>query len=112
MSQTALNRYKLMWIFCCFDLPTKEKSAQKQAGKFRKALLEDGFTMFQYSIYIRCCNSRDAIKTHIKRVEKLIPPKGKISFFFITDKQFSETINIWSKVKEKPLKTPKQLEFF
>ena len=42
-----------------FDLPTDTKKEQKAAMLFRQNLLKDGFTMFQFSIYIRHCGSKE-----------------------------------------------------
>lgn len=49
----ALNRYKYMWIYVMFDLPTNTKQQRKNASLFRKMLIKDGFSMLQYSVYIR-----------------------------------------------------------
>ena len=46
-----LNAYRIMWVLVFFDLPTETKKQRKAAAGFRKDLLKDGFTMFQYSIY-------------------------------------------------------------
>ena len=42
-----------------FDLPTDTKKERKAAALFRQNLLKDGFTMFQFSIYIRHCGSKE-----------------------------------------------------
>ena len=43
----ALNRYKYMWIYVMFDLPTNTKKQRKDAADFRKTLVKDGFSMLQ-----------------------------------------------------------------
>ncbi len=45
-----INGYRCMWIVAMFDLPTDTKKARKDYALFRKHLLEDGFTMMQYSV--------------------------------------------------------------
>ncbi len=52
---SRLNQYRSMWVLVFFDLPTETKKDRKAAGNFRKKLLTDGFTMFQFSIYMRFC---------------------------------------------------------
>lgn len=47
------SEYRVMWVLVFFDLPTDTKTDRKNATKFRKNLLEDGFVMFQFSIYMR-----------------------------------------------------------
>ena len=63
-----------------FDLPTDTKKEQKAAMLFRQNLLKDGFTMFQFSIYIRHCGSKENMEVHIKRVSTLIRQNEKHRF--------------------------------
>ncbi|MCA9456802.1 MAG: CRISPR-associated endonuclease Cas2, partial [Nitrospira sp.] len=46
---------KTVWIIVLFDLPTDTRAARRQYTLFRKALLNDSFTMMQYSVYMRHC---------------------------------------------------------
>jgi CRISPR-associated protein Cas2 len=101
-----------MWILVFFDLPTETKADRKTYTKFRKELMKDGFTMFQFSIYIRHCSSRENRDVHVKRIKKIIPSKGNIGIMSITDKQF-EMIEIFEgQKKESGLLEPHQLELF
>lgn len=78
-----------MWAFVFFDLPVETATDRRNYAQFRKGLIKDGYTMLQYSIYIRHCNSRENAEVHIKRARKLLPPKGEVIIFTLTDKQFS-----------------------
>jgi CRISPR-associated protein Cas2 len=112
MSHERLNAYRIMWIFVFFDLPTNTKKERKIAGQFRKQLMTDGFTMLQFSVYIRHCASRESMEVHIKRVQSQIPEHGHVSLMSVTDKQYGEILNFWG-IKSTPLKEgPKQLELF
>ncbi|WP_257012797.1 CRISPR-associated endonuclease Cas2, partial [Porphyromonas gingivalis] len=51
-------------------------SVSFERRKFRKNLIKDGFEMFQFSIYIRHCASRENAETHCRRVRSAIPEKG------------------------------------
>ncbi len=95
MNQIRLNAYRIMWLFVFFDLPTNTKSERKAAAHFRKDLLNDRFTMMQYSVYIRHCPSKENAQVHLKRVKAAIPDKGQVSILQITDKQFGNIINYW-----------------
>ncbi len=108
----ALNKYRAMWMMVLFDLPTETAQDRKVYGKFRKGLLKDGFNMMQYSVYIRHCASRENSDVHLKRVQSMLPPKGMISIFTITDKQFGDVKHFWGKKRKKPPSEPKQLEMF
>lgn len=101
-----------MWIYVFFDLPTQTKNQVRVATKFRKYLLKDGFNMFQFSIYIRQCTSRENAKVHEKRVKKRLPSKGKIGILLVTDKQFG-MMEIFHGPIQIPLPPPvTQLELF
>lgn len=85
---TRLNQYRSMWVLVFFDLPTETKKERKAAARFRKELLDDGFGMFQFSIYMRFCASRENAEVHNKRVKSRLPEHGKVGILTITDKQF------------------------
>ena len=112
MSEVRLNAYHIMWLFVFFDLPTTTKKERKDAALFRKALEKDGFTMMQYSVYIRHCPSKENMNVHIARVRASMPPSGLTSILSVTDKQFGEIQNFWGKIERAKLTTPQQLEFF
>jgi CRISPR-associated protein Cas2 len=72
----------------------------------------DGFTMFQFSIYLRHCASRENADVHIKRVKKLLPTKGHVGIMCVTDKQFG-MMEIFYGKKQAETETPyQQLELF
>lgn len=101
-----------MWLFVFFDLPTTTKKERKAAALFRKALEKDGFSMMQYSVYVRHCPSKENMNVHIARVRSSMPPSGLTSILSITDKQYGEIQNFWGKIERAKLTTPQQLEFF
>lgn len=112
MKSDRLNAYRIMWVLIFFDLPTETKLERKIYAKFRKDLQKDGFSMFQFSIYLRHCASMENAEVHIKRVKKILPEKGHIGIMTITDKQFG-MMEIFQGKKELPKKdVPQQLEFF
>ena len=112
MSQDAINGYRVMWLFVFFDLPTNTPTERKKAAKFRKILLKDGFTMLQYSVYIRHCASKESLLVHQQRIKSEIPSKGQVSLLNITDKRYGDILNFMGENAEPLKKTPTQLEFF
>ena len=119
MTELRLNAYHIMWLFVFFDLPVLTKRERKDAATFRKNLERDGFSMMQYSVYIRHCASRESLDVHIRRVKALIPPSGRVSLLAVTDKQYGRMINFWgkprsttSKIDKKNISQPVQLEIF
>lgn len=112
MNIYRLSEYSIMWVFVFFDLPTETKNERKRYAVFRKQLLMDGFTMFQFSIYIRHCPSKENADVHIKRVKRWMPPDGSIGILTITDKQFSQMEIFYGCQNVKCEMPVLQLEFF
>jgi len=88
MRAKRLSEYRIMWVFVFFDLPTSTPKERKVATSFRQELLKDGFTMFQYSIYMRHCASMEQAQTHVRRVKAMLPDEGEVVIMTLTDKQF------------------------
>ncbi len=106
------NQYRILWILVFFDLPTETKKERKIYTQFRKKIMADGFTMFQFSIYVRHCSSRENANVHIRRVKKLLPEKGHIGILTITDKQFGMMEIYFGKKIADAIPVPQQLEMF
>ena len=104
---SRFNQYRSMWVLVFFDLPTETRLERKAAAGFRKKLLNDGFAMFQFSIYMRFCASRENATVHIKRTQNALPKKGKVGIMQITDKQFG-MIELFHGQKEVAPEVPSQ----
>lgn len=101
-----------MWTLVMYDLPTETKKDRKAAARFRKELMNDGFSMFQFSMYVRHSSSSENADVHKNRVKRLLPEHGKVGILQITDKQFGEMeIFYGAKPVELP-NIPQQLELF
>ena len=120
MTELRLNAYHIMWLFVFFDLPVTTKKEMKAASLFRKNLEKDGFSMMQFSVYIRHCASKESMDVHVKRVKALLPESGKVSILCVTDKQFGNIYNFWgkpksmskSKIEKKYISEPIQFDIF
>jgi CRISPR-associated protein Cas2 len=104
--------WRTVWILAMFDLPTETREQKKAYVRFRKDLLDDGFTMMQYSVYQRHCASPENAEVHIQRMGKYLPPEGEVRFLVITDNQFGRIVTFWGKKRQPRTETPTQLEFF
>ncbi len=95
-----------MWMMVMFDLPVAEDKERKKATRFRKGLLDLGFEMSQFSVYVRFCGDRQKTEPYIKQIKRITPENGKVTILFFTDKQFADIINIVNlkktTIKEKP----------
>lgn len=107
-----LNQYRIMWVMVYFDLPTETRKNRKDAARFRKDLLKDGFTMFQFSIYIRHCASRENAEVHTRRVKGMMPAEGFVVVMNITDKQFGDIEMFRGQKTAAAPVMPQQLELF
>ncbi len=101
-----------MWVIAMFDLPTDTPKARKAYARFRKDLLNDGFTMMQYSVYTRHCASIENAKVHVARMGRCVPSAGEVRFLTVTDRQFGRIEVYVGKKREKAAPSPAQLEFF
>lgn len=96
-----------------FDLPVGTKYQRRQATRFRKALLDDGFEMLQFSVYTRTCPNRDSAEKHLSRIKRVAPNSGSIRIFTITENQYSNMAIISGvKTAQETKITAKQLTFF
>lgn len=107
------------WIFVCFDLPVGTKKQRRDATRFRKSLLNKGYFMLQNSVYVKSCVSYEKTQKHINIVSAIAPKTGCISIFYLTDKQWECSLNIYNKeyIKsnyaiEPNTKAPKQMTFW
>ena len=86
---TAFGGYRLMWMLVMFDLPVTLKKQRRRATRFRKDLLDLGFEMNQFSVYMRFCASREAAETMGRKIRRRVPKEGTVSILTFTDKQYA-----------------------
>lgn len=101
-----------MWVLVFFDLPTETKKERKIYTRFRKDIMADGFQMFQFSIYLRHCNSRENASVHVERVKRILPAKGHVGIMCVTDKQFGMMEIFRGRDAVEGPETVQQLELF
>jgi CRISPR-associated protein Cas2 len=101
-----------MWILALFDLPVKMKEQRRQATQFRKTLLQDGFSMLQFSVYARPCPSEEAAAAFRSGIRRSLPTSGHVRIISITDRQFARMEVFLSQKSCDPEQAPAQLELF
>lgn len=112
ITSERFSAYRVMWTLVMYDLPTENKKQRKMAAAFRKELIKDGFSMFQFSMYVRHSASSENADVHKRRVKKNLPECGRIGILQITDKQFAE-MEVYYGAKPAALPSiPQQLEMF
>lgn len=95
-----------------FDLPVGTKKERKQATEFRNYLLDLGFEMSQFSVYLKYCPSKDKAEAVIVRLRPALPPGGKVDILTITDKQFTNMRRFYAKKSIGNQSKPNQLHLF
>jgi CRISPR-associated protein Cas2 len=108
----ALSGYRIMWVFVLFDLPVGTKKERKAATKFRHSLLDLGFEMSQFSVYLKFCAGKDQAEALERHVESGMPPSGKVHLVQITDKQYENIRTYRGRKREPSPKNPNQLALF
>lgn len=93
----TLTGWSMMWIICMFDIPVRTKTEMRKATRFRNLLLDEGFVMKQFSVYIKPVKSLNVGQTVTRKLSKFIPDNSSISFLYITDKQYLMTENYLGK---------------
>lgn len=97
------------WLLVLFDLPVSSKKQRDKATKFRNMLLDDGFIMMQFSVYMRACPTYDRMKKHQARLKRITPSGGNVRILFITDKQWERSIFIMGDTYRKQISPSNQL---
>ena len=95
-----------------FDLPTTEPEERKAAAAFRNSLLDAGFEMAQYSVYVRFTSGKEAVDALTKRVEGTLPSAGKVDILQFTDKQYENIVSFRGRGREPNKTNPEQYILF
>ncbi|AZP04618.1 CRISPR-associated endonuclease Cas2 [Jeotgalibaca ciconiae] len=83
-----------MLLLVCFDLPRETQRERKQANKYKKRLIELGFTMKQYSLYEREIRQQSTRKKVIETLRKELPDVGAITLYLLPDEVHDGQITI------------------
>jgi CRISPR-associated protein Cas2 len=104
-------KFKMGWLLVTFDLPVMSKAQRKRATAFRNFLIDDGFTMIQWSVYARPCVSFARQETHLARVRSSIPEEGSVRAIYITRAQWERSYVIHGKPASEipPEELPEQI---
>lgn len=108
------KKFKMGWLLVAFDLPVGSRQQRKAATNFRKFLLDDGYLMIQFSVYVRSCVSYARQQTHMKRIKANLPPEGTIRALFITRSQWERSFVVHGTPDDitEPEPMPEQMQFW
>lgn len=77
-----------MRLMIMFDLPVETSEDRRNYRKFRRALIDEGFLMMQYSIYVRVCKTKKSASYMEQRIATVKPPVGTVQTLMITEAQY------------------------
>lgn len=107
-----LSGYRFLWVQVIFDLPVTTQKDRKGAAQFRHRLLDLGFQMVQFSVYMKWVVGKEAAESLVTKIKPYFPEKGHIHILMITDKQYESALTFFCQKKEKKKQNPDQLELF
>ena len=79
-----------MRLMVMFDLPVETSHQRRAYRVFRKKLIQEGFLMIQYSVYVRVCVNRKAAQFMEKRISNFLPENGLVQTLMLTEKQYND----------------------
>lgn len=79
-----------MRLMIMFDLPTETAADRKKYRTFRKSLINSGFVMIQYSVYVRVCSNMSTAKLLEQKIMKFLPDEGLVQSLMLTEKQYND----------------------
>ena len=88
---SRFSRYRMMWVWTLFDLPVLTKIERKNASRFRNDLLDLGFKMVQFSVYLRHASSKEKADAIAAKVGACVPETGHVQVLLFTDRQYQLT---------------------
>lgn len=101
-----------MWMMVIFDLPVGTKRGRRAAVRFRNFLLDQGFSMAQFSVYLRFCGGKDQATAYAKRIEQSLPKTGLVQVLGFTDKQYENIISFDGRTRAPQNENPGQYALF
>ena len=90
----SIRRHSGYWVVVVVDLPGRSKFDRSDGRSFRNSLKGLGFTQLQPSLYVRFSFTETSAESVRSGILKMVPKKGKVMAFRLTDFQFQGGIRI------------------
>ena len=95
-----------------FDLPGNTKRQRHAATFFRNIVLDMGYGMLQYSVYVRYTPTQSGNRATVKMIKDNLPANGLVRILHISDHQWSTAARFSSGKREIEEETPDFLTLF
>src|SRR5690625_830940 len=80
--------FRIMRLIVMFDLPTETSADRRNYRKFRKFLIQNGYSMMQYSVYSKIILNRSVLDFQRRKLKQNAPNKGYIETLLVTENQY------------------------
>jgi len=101
-----------VWSLVMFDLPVKTKPQRREATQFRGMLLDQGYQMAQFSVYVRYSPSVNSILPCLRTIKRNVPAGGEVRIITVTDRQWATALRYANGYEEQQEEEPSQLTIF
>ena len=98
-----------VWVMVMFDLPVVTKNQRKMATRYRKSLLDLGFSMVQLSVYAKYVVNATGLRSMLPAIRGEIPPDGEVRVLRLTDEQWAATYRYYGQSEITTEAKPQQL---
>lgn len=101
-----------MWGLVMFDLPVETKVQRRNATQFRKFLIDHGFCMEQFSVYVKYWPTGGVDHALMRVIKANLPPAGSVRIVAITDRQWAKALWFQNLEQKESDPLPEQLTIF
>lgn len=108
----SVTSYRFMWLLVMFDLPVVTPRERRAATKFRNWLLDQGYEMSQFSVYLRTCVGKEQVGRRLRDIGRNVPNRGRVHVISITDRQYELMARFRGQDRDRRSRSPAQLELF
>lgn len=101
-----------MWCLVMFDLPVQTKQQRQEASRFRNFIIDRGFSMVQFSVYVKYWPTGSRDNATIRALVAGLPEGGQVRVLYLTDKQWASGLRFDNAAKVQEAPEPEQLLIF
>lgn len=101
-----------MWCLVLFDLPVETQAQRRDAAHFRKLLLDNGYSMIQFSVYGKYSPTVKSNLTIENFLRQNLPAEGEVTILHLTDTQWAKAVRFSSGKRIEQPEAPEQLVIF
>ena len=101
----SIKQHSGYWVVVVIDLPARSMFDRTNGRHFKNSLKGLGFKQMQPSLYARFSFTDTSAESIRSSVLKIVPGKGKVTIFRLTDFQFQGGIRICN-CESKPMPAP------